>query len=266
MTLDPRKYNLKRVTMIEERLQNYKKYLELKGYQASSIRGLLKRASLYEKDNSLSRVLLKPSTLQLYYYQKKTYLNYLSEVEQQTHYLAEEHYKKEQSPIETLSLQEVQELERNCKNLRDKIVLIGLYSLGLRLSEIANVELEDIDLNQQIVLIKKSKTRKQRLVPINLKTNYLLKKYIEQERPIAKGNKLLQGLKGDLTPDGIYQILKKIQKRTPIKKRIYPHLLRHSIASHLLSQGMELEHISQFLGHSSISSTELYTHIESIEK
>ncbi|PQL93785.1 hypothetical protein C4S77_04335 [Apibacter adventoris] len=60
----------------------------------------------------------------------------------------------------------------------------------------------------------------------------------------------------------MYQILKRLVKRTKIKKRIYPHLLRHSIASHLLQRGMELEQISKFLGHSSLESTQRYTHIE----
>jgi site-specific recombinase XerD len=248
--------------MKERRLHHYKKYLELKGYQKSSIRGLLKRAELYETKTSNHILSLKPSTLQLYYYQKKTYLHYLSEVEKEVHYLQEEHHKKEVLPIEILTIEQIQELFTTSKTLREQVVLHCLYSLGLRLSEVSNIELEDIDREKKILLVKKSKTKKQRQVPMNSNSLQVLVAYIEQERPIDKGNKLIQGLKGDVTSDGIYQILKKLAQRTSLKKRIYPHLLRHSISSHLLSRGMDLEQISKFLGHSSVESTQRYTHLE----
>ncbi|PQL93344.1 tyrosine-type recombinase/integrase [Apibacter adventoris] len=215
----------------QERLHHYKKYLELKGYQKSSIRGLLKRAELYEAKTDNPSLSLKPSTLQLYYYQKKTYLHYLSEVEKEVHYLQEEHHKKEVLPIDIVSIAEIEELLKSCKDVRDKVVLVCLYSLGLRLSEVSNIELEDIDRENKLLLVKKSKTKRQRQVLINKRSLEIITEYIETERPINTGNKLVQGIQGNLTPDGIYQVLKRIIQRTRIKKRIYPHLLRHSIAS-----------------------------------
>lgn len=246
--------------MPQERLSKYKRYLELKGYQKSSIRGLLQRAENYEGLKTSNKE-LSSTTLQLYYYQKKVYIRYLEEVEKEDHYLQEEHYKKDIPKREILSISEIEELLKSCKDLRERVVLVCLYSLGLRLSEVSNIEIEDIDREKKILLVKKSKTKKPRQVPINKTPLQTITAYIDQERPIGKGEKLLQGTKGDVSSDGIYQILKRIVKRSNIKKRVYPHLLRHSIASHLLHQGMELEQIGIFLGHSSLSSTEIYTHL-----
>lgn len=247
--------------MVSERLQNYKQYLEIKGYQPTTIRSLLRIASHYET-KKITRTNLHKNTLQLYYYQKKVYINYLNQVENQNIHLSQEHYKKTLSKIEVLTLEEIRELEQGSKTLREQVVIHCLYSLGLRLSEVSNLELEALDLTKNIVLIRKSKTKKQRQVPLNKKTQQIITHYINQERPINKGRKLLQGLKGDLSPDGIYQNLKRIVKRTTIKKRIYPHLLRHSIASHLLQRGMDIEQIGKYLGHTSIESTQRYTHLE----
>lgn len=247
--------------MVEERLQNYKKYLEIKGYQPTTIRSLLRIATTYE-NKEITRTSLHKNTLQLYYYQKKVYVNYLLQIEKQKVYLPEEHYKKEASPIKILSIEQVKELEQGCISPREQVVLHCLYSLGLRLSEVSNLEIEDIDIEKQHLLIRKSKTKKQRQVPINKKSLQIITHYIDQQRPINKGNKLVQGLKGDLTSDGIYQLLKRIVKRTTIKKKIYPHLLRHSLASHLLQRGMDLEQIAKYLGHTSIESTQRYTHLE----
>lgn len=246
--------------MPEERIQNYKKYLEIKGYQSSTIRGLLRTAKNHINQKNPQQQLTN-NTQQLYYYQKKVYINYLNQVENQNIHLSPEHYKKTLSKIEVLTLEEIRELEQGSKTLREQVVIHCLYSLGLRLSEVSNLELQDIDFTQNLVHIKKSKTKKQRQIPINKKTQQIITHYIDQERSINKGRKLLQGLKGDLSPDGIYQNLKRIVKRTTIKKRIYPHLLRHSIASHLLQRGMDIEQIGKYLGHTSIESTQRYTHL-----
>lgn len=247
--------------MPEEKLHNYKQYLQIQNYQASTIRGLLRTARRYHTQEESPKP-LNPNTQQLYYYQKKVYINYLIKVENQNIHLQEEHHKKQIPKIQILTLEQIKQLEQSCKTLREQVVFHCLYSLGLRLSEVANLELQDFDFTQNLVLIKKSKTKKQRQVPIPNQTLKIIQTYIQNQRPVDKGLKLLQGLKGDLTSDGIYQILKRIAKRTSLKKRIYPHLLRHSIASHLLHQGMDIEQIAKYLGHSSIESTQRYTHLE----
>lgn len=251
--------------MNRERLENYKKYLELKGYKPSSQRGLLKRAESYETREESPTTFLKKNTRKLYYYQKKVYIDYLSKIEGEQPYLQEEYHKKEKAPIDILSPEEIQTLFNSCKDTREKVVIVCLYSLGLRLGEVSHIELGDIDRDNKLLLIRKSKTNKPRQVPISSRSLAHLVHYVDHER-IHKGNKLLQGNKGNLTADGIYQILKKIAKRTTLKKRVYPHLLRHSIASHLLQRGMDIEQIGNFLGHSSLSSTEIYTHIPRASK
>jgi site-specific recombinase XerD len=245
--------------MKTEKLENYQKYLEIKGYQKSSIQGLVKRARKYENQETENKNLSTP-TLKLYYYQKKVYLKYLQEIEGETRYLPEEHYKKVIPEIPILTEQEVRELFTKTKNLREKAVLTCLYSLGLRVGEAANIYWEDLDFTEKLVFIRKSKTRKQRQIPLNTASLTLINEYIQKERN-NKGEKLLQGIQGNLTADGICQILRKIVRRTKIKKRVYPHLLRHSIASHLLQRGMDIEQVGKFLGHSSLESTQRYTHL-----
>ncbi|PQL93786.1 tyrosine-type recombinase/integrase [Apibacter adventoris] len=178
--------------MIEERIRNYRKYLELKGYQKSSIRGLLKRAELYETKTDNQSLSFKPSTLQLYYYQKKVYVNYLKSIEQEQVYLAEEYHKKEIPKIDIVSIAEIEELLKSCKDVRDKVVLVCLYSLGLRLSEVSNIEIEDIDRENKLLLVKKSKTKKQRQVPINNKSLQIITTYIDQERAIQQEKTLIR--------------------------------------------------------------------------
>lgn len=108
-------------------------------------------------------------------------------------------------------------------------------------------------------MIRKSKTGYQREVPIHSKALEVFEDYL-QERT-GKGNCFLQGLKGNLTAAGILFIVEKIAGKSHIEKKIYPHLLRHSIATHLLKNGMELEKVSRFLGHRSLESTRRYTHL-----
>lgn len=139
------------------------------------------------------------------------------------------------------------------------MVLACLYHLGLRISEAAFLLVEDIDFKENVVLIRKSKTGRQRQVPLSEKTKEILTEYI-QMRPDT-GTTLLQGIQGNLTADGIAQILRRIVKKSGLTKKVNPHLLRHSIATHLLQSGMELEKVSLFLGHHSIESTQRYTHI-----
>jgi site-specific recombinase XerD len=115
-----------------------------------------------------------------------------------------------------------------------------------------------------LVFIRKSKTGYQRQVPISETLKTIFERYLQTRILFFSrdNNYFLIGLKGKLTANGsIPQILNKLAKEAQISKRIHPHLLRHSIATHLLQNGMPLDKVSQFLGHKNIGSTQRYTHL-----
>lgn len=152
--------------------------------------------------------------------------------------------------------------------IRDAAMLGLYYGCGLRLNEGKNIQLQDIDYTKKIVHIKKGKGYKERLVPIAEKSFEALKLYIEIARPqlVNEQNKndyLFIGANTGKAMDkqSLYIRLKQLLKKAKIKKKIGVHSLRHSIATHLLQSGMKLERIQQFLGHSKLDSTQIYTHL-----
>ena len=156
---------------------------------------------------------------------------------------------------------------------RDKALLTIFYSCGLRRNEGANVSIDDINFDTRILHVKKGKNYKERLVPLN-KTNakYLqdwIYDYRSQIIKTQKEHRLFINLHGKpMTGGALYTRLKLLQLQsdniTIGQKSIGLHTLRHSIATHLLQAGMSLEKIAKFLGHSSLDSTQIYTHL--IEK
>ncbi len=148
---------------------------------------------------------------------------------------------------------------------RNKAMLELMYSSGLRVSELINLKVNDIDLENEVVRIF-GKGSKERIVPLNEYTTEALKKYIlNHRRELFKHgeNDYLflnnHGLR--MTRQGFFKILKKIAKEKNIKTDFSPHTLRHSFATHLLKYGADLRSIQELLGHSDISSTQIYTHI-----
>jgi len=153
---------------------------------------------------------------------------------------------------------------------RDKAMLVLLYSLGLRRSEASNLNIKDIDYTRALVHVRNGKGKKERLIPINNYNLEILEDYVYDARTaFYKSNQteaLLIGMSGKRLQGGTINVrLKTIQQFTDSKslqeKTLTPHLLRHSIATHLLESGMHIEDIQQFLGHSSLESTQLYTHL-----
>jgi site-specific recombinase XerD len=260
---------------------DYKNHLQILGYKENSIKQLILIAWEYTKFKSdnldhyyqylktrnhkkIKNKQLSNGTLNAHIYALKIYFKYLEtqkllSIENAKITLLKE--KTSQKNIEVLSVDEVKTLFNNAQNSRDKAVLACLYHLGLRASEASNVKLEDIDFNTHLVFISQSKTGYQRQVPIPQQTQTIFINYLQSSHYNFKNPYFLQGLKGDLTPDGIAQIVKRAAENTKITKRVYPHLLRHSIATHLLANKMEIEQVAQFLGHRSMESTQRYTHL-----
>ena len=157
-----------------------------------------------------------------------------------------------------LTLDEVETLRQKCKNLREKTLLEFTYSTGCRLSEIVEVNKEDLNFQDKTLKVI-GKGNKERMVCFNTKAKYLLKEYILSRED--NNSALFVASKGKnkrLGGRSIEREIKSIALRANLGKAIYPHLLRHSIATHLLAGGMSLHNVQSLLGHSDPKTTEIY--------
>lgn len=161
-----------------------------------------------------------------------------------------------------LSEEEVERLidsiDMNSKNgLRDRVIIEFLYGCGLRVSELVNLKLNQINLKSGFVIIL-GKGNKERVVPLGEELSFWLKKFLAID---GKGMYLFQGKnKKPITRQYVWKIIKSLAKKADINY-ITPHTLRHSFATHLLQRGADLHSVQLLLGHSDISTTEIYTHI-----
>ena len=173
---------------------------------------------------------------------------------------------------ESLTTTEVDDLlavpnEKTDKGLRDKAIFELMYSSGLRVSEICSLKIEDISFEEKCLKIK-GKGNRERIVPINDRALDILQRYIQTSRVImVKGKKtseLFLNFRGDkISRVGIWKIVKETMKKSDIDKNVYPHTLRHSFATHLIQHGADLRSVQRMLGHSDITTTEIYTHVDS---
>lgn len=170
-----------------------------------------------------------------------------------------------------LSKEEVEKLLdidlTDCYSYRNKAMLELLYSTGLRVSELVNLELSNIDL-ENCTLKTIGKGNKERIIPISDYALYYVEKYINEYRGsmLKKGvnNYVFINNHGNvMTRQGFFKIIKKLAVEKNIKTPISPHTLRHSFATHLLDYGADLRSIQEMLGHSNLSTTQIYTHVSS---
>jgi len=154
--------------------------------------------------------------------------------------------------------------------LRDKAMLVLLYSCGLRRNEAVTLNIKDVLFDKELLLVRKGKNYKERFVPINYYNIEILENYIYEARIQFKdynqSEALLIGnygtrLKGDTLAKRLQEVIKATNNEEILSKKITPHKLRHSIATHFLEAGMNIEDIKQFLGHSHLETTQIYTHL-----
>ena len=148
---------------------------------------------------------------------------------------------------------------------RNKSILELLYSSGLRISELIGLEFKNIDLNDCVIRVM-GKGSKERIVPINDVAIHYLKVYVKDYRHLLVKNEqnnflYLNNHGKKMTRQGVFKMIKKITLEKGIKKEVSPHTLRHSIATHMLENGADLRIIQEFLGHSDIGTTQIYTHL-----
>jgi len=152
--------------------------------------------------------------------------------------------------------------------IRDRAMLAVFYGCGLRLNEGASLELKDIITDRKLLHVRKGKHYKQRFVPVAGKNYEELQLYVDYARPqllqeIKTGALFIGANKGvQMNKQSIYFRIKKLVSKAKIDKKAGTHTLRHSIATHLLQSGMKLERIKDFLGHSDLDSTQIYTHLK----
>jgi integrase/recombinase XerD len=153
------------------------------------------------------------------------------------------------------------------RGLRDRAILELLYASGLRVSELVNAKLEFLDLDQRMIRVT-GKGNKTRLVPVGQKACDAIQAYLDRGRPESvtkrSGSEIFLSTRGGrkLTTVRIWQIVKEAAKHAGLDLNVYPHLLRHSFATHLLSNGADLRIIQEMLGHADIATTQVYTHVD----
>ena len=153
--------------------------------------------------------------------------------------------------------------------LRDHALLELLYASGLRVSEVVNLTLDQVESQTRIIKVT-GKGNKERMVPYSVECKKILDKYIDEcRKEIVEKNKLENDPKAlflnargeKLTTRGVEYILKSIEKKIGMELDLHPHKMRHSFATHLLDEGVDLRVIQEILGHESLETTQVYTHI-----
>jgi integrase/recombinase XerD len=158
-----------------------------------------------------------------------------------------------------LSEEEVVEILHNVHNLKHKCILYLIYSAGLRLGEVINLKLTDIDPKRKMITIRHGKGAKDRYTLLSDRLLPMLREYYREFRPKVW---LFEGREnGQYSERSIQEILKNALRKTKIRKKVTIHTLRHSFATHLLEHGIDLTYIQDFLGHTNIKTTLIYTHI-----
>ncbi len=175
--------------------------------------------------------------------------------------------KKEKILPDVISIEEIERLiniikDEDFKGKRDKAIIELLYSSGLRVSEVTNLKVNDIDLKNGYLKCF-GKGSKERIVPFgNLAKNYIQNYLNEREKLKLNSDFLFLTKKGEkILRQQINNILNYYTKKAKIKRKIHPHMLRHSFATHLLERGADLRSVQELLGHVDISTTQIYTHL-----
>lgn len=165
--------------------------------------------------------------------------------------------KREKKLPVILSKEEIEQLLKVSTNINHRLIIQVGYSAGLRVSEIINLKWNDIDFNRDIIHIKLAKGKKDRIVMLSQKVKEALQTLDQNKSKYV----FMTNRKGKYTSRTLQKIIENLAKKAGIKKKITPHTLRHSFATHLLEQGTDIRYIKDLLGHSNISTTLIYTKV-----
>ena len=156
-----------------------------------------------------------------------------------------------------LSKKEIEQMILLTNNLKHRLIIQLAYSTGLRLSELINLKWEDLDFERKVIHVRCGKGRKDRIVLFSPK----VKKVVNQLSPEKREFLFISSRGKKYSPVSIEKIISNAAKRAGINKKVTPHMLRHSFATHLLERGVDIRYIQKLLGHSRLETTQIYTHI-----
>ena len=270
---------------INHLIETYSEYLIFqKGLSPNTVDSYisdLKKLSLYLQDSEISQQSIEnyfldisdfnysTSTKKRFYSSIKNFLKYLDEEENILQIkLSELRLKSIRKLPEVLSVEDIEKMINAYKhddflNSRNKTIIDVLYSTGCRVSELCNINLSDLDLVDNSLKLK-GKGSKQRIVPIGSELKLNLLKYLKiRENFInSKGEPLfLTKSRNSLDRTAVFRIIKNTALKASLDTNIHPHTLRHSAATHMLEGGCDLRTVQEFLGHSSVSTTQIYTKV-----
>jgi len=282
----------------EKLVEGFLQYLQLQNYDKTSLDNAPKRIAeflnfMYERgaktidqmDGELTNQFLEylkirkskrtgrvisHATIRNYQRSLNRFVKYLHQTDQGHLEINWQLKTKEVKQVEVLSKEEIERLYQATSDdllgMRDRAVLAVFYGCGLRRNEAEQLKLNDVLPDKNLLYVGMGKGGKSRYVPMVGKVKSDMINYIQNARLMLMNkqvhDRLIVGIKGKgLSGQGMYNVLKRLRKRANLNKQFGLHTLRHTIATHLLAQGMSLEQIAKFLGHSSLESTQIYTHI-----
>ncbi|MCY2686774.1 site-specific tyrosine recombinase/integron integrase [Salinimicrobium sp. TH3] len=254
---------------------SYLQKLELKRYAASTVRTYVscfetfmnyysnrEVKDLNENDIRLYlQKLIREEASHSYINQSINAIKFYYEVvlEMPNRFYAIERPRAEEKLPEVLAKEEVLCIIENTNNIKHRCVVSLLYSAGLRRGEVLNLKIGDIDSKRMVIKVRSGKGNKDRYTILSEKLLGDLRKYFLEWRPKEH---LFEGPKGDkYSAESVVKIVKEASRKAGIRKRVTPHMLRHSFATHLLESGTDLRYIQVLLGHKSTKTTEIYTHV-----
>lgn len=161
-----------------------------------------------------------------------------------------------------LTKDEIKRMIDSIKNKKHKLMIMLLYSSGLRLSELLNLKVGDLEFEERVGWVRSGKGSKDRLFLLSNKLIEDLKECVQNKK---ESDYLFTGRNGRMTPRNVQKIIKNIARDAKIEKNVHPHSLRHSFATHLLESGENIRKIQLLLGHSDLSTTQLYLDISTEE-
>lgn len=206
-------------------------------------------AELLSKGNDPGTVALARSALK-YFYDNILEMNLMSKIKTP---------KKQRKLPEVLTKDDIKAMLDNAGSLRNKLLIEFMYSSGLRVSECAKLRVNDINLEEKTGLLKSGKGGKDRFFILSERLVNDLKEYFNKK--LDDGTYIFPGNDGHISTRAVQDVIKRIAKRTGIKKRVYCHNLRHAFATHLLENGTDIRLIQELLAHSNLQTTQFYTRV-----
>ncbi|MCK1996174.1 tyrosine recombinase XerC [Psychrobacillus psychrodurans] len=264
-----RNYSNHTVQEYEKDIKQFLSFLDIEGVselnEVEYIHARLYVTKLYEEKLARTSISRKISSIRSYYKFLHKEYNIPDDAFQSLF-----HPKKEKKLPHFFYEEEIRQLFEGNRgtdslSIRNIAILELLYATGIRVSELTAIELRHIDSGYGVVRVM-GKGRKERYVPVGDYALAAIDDYLVNSRPkLMKKTThsfLFVNSRGEhLTTDGIRYILNQMLKKASINSTIYPHMLRHTFATHLLNNGADLRSVQELLGHSSLSSTQIYTHV-----